>query len=192
MQAVEDRCADDDRGAVLIIMENRNLHALAQLLLDVEALRRLDVLKVDAAEGGLQRRDHVDQLVGVRLVDFQVEHVDAGKLLEQYGLAFHHRLGSQRADVAQAQHRGAVGDDADQVAARSQRRGFGRVFDNRVAGCRHTGRISHRKILLVGQRLGGGDRNLARFGQAVVLKCGLTNLLIHACLLSCVVAVPDP
>jgi hypothetical protein len=63
--AVEQRRADDDGGAVLVVVEDRDLHALAQLLLDVEALGRLDVLEVDAAEGGLERGDDVDQLVGV-------------------------------------------------------------------------------------------------------------------------------
>ena len=83
---------------------------LAQLLLDVEALRRLDVLEVDAAEGRLERGDDVDQLVRVVLGDLDVEDVDAGELLEQDALAFHHRLGGERADGAQAQHGGAVGD----------------------------------------------------------------------------------
>ena len=72
-QAVEDRRADDDRGAVLVVVEDRDLHALAQLPLDVEALRRLDVLEVDAAEGRLERGDDVDQLVRVALVDLDVE-----------------------------------------------------------------------------------------------------------------------
>ena len=58
--------ADDDRGAVLVVVEDRDLHALAQLALDVEAVRRLDVLEVDAAEGRLERGDDVDQLVEVR------------------------------------------------------------------------------------------------------------------------------
>ena len=35
-------------------------------------------------------------------------------------LAFHHRLAGERADVAEAEHGGAVGDDADQVAARGE------------------------------------------------------------------------
>jgi hypothetical protein len=56
---------DDDGGAVLVVVEDRDLHALAQLALDVEAVRRLDVLEVDAAEGGLQRGDDVDQPVEV-------------------------------------------------------------------------------------------------------------------------------
>jgi hypothetical protein len=66
-QCVEDRRADDDRGAVLVVVEHRDLHPLAQLALDDEALRRLDVFQVDAAEGRLQRGDDVDQLVRVVL-----------------------------------------------------------------------------------------------------------------------------
>jgi hypothetical protein len=65
LQAVQDGGADDDRGAVLVVVEDRDLHALAQLALDVEALGRLDVFQVDAAEGRLQRGDDVDQLVRV-------------------------------------------------------------------------------------------------------------------------------
>ena len=54
-QAVEHRGADDDRRAVLVVVEHRDLHALAALALDVEALGRLDVLEVDAAERRLER-----------------------------------------------------------------------------------------------------------------------------------------
>jgi len=61
----EQRGADHDGGAVLVVVEDRDLHALAQLALDVEAVGRLDVFEVDAAEGGLQRGDDVDQLVEV-------------------------------------------------------------------------------------------------------------------------------
>src|SRR5437016_10905812 len=46
---------------------------------------------VDGAEGGLQRGDHIDQLLRVLLVDLDVEDVHARELLEQDGLAFHHR-----------------------------------------------------------------------------------------------------
>ena len=102
---------------MLIVVENRNLHALTQLLFDVEALGRLDVLKVDAAKGRLKRRDHVDQLVRITLFDFKVEDVDVGKFLEQNTLAFHHRFGRQRPDVAKAEHGCSVGNDANEVGA---------------------------------------------------------------------------
>jgi hypothetical protein len=150
-------------------MEHRDVHALAQLLLDVEALGRLDVLEVDAAQRGLQRRDDVDQLVGVVLGQLDVEHVDAGEFLEQAALAFHHRLGGQRADVAQAQHGRAVGDDAHQVAARRVLVGQRRVGLDVQAGIGHARRIGQRQVALVQQGLGRGDRDLALDGRAVVL-----------------------
>ena len=49
------------------------------------------------------------------LVDLDVEHVDAGELLEQHRLALHHRLAGERADGAEAEHRGAVGQHGDEV-----------------------------------------------------------------------------
>ena len=67
-------------------------------------------------------------------VDLDVEHVDAGELLEQDGLALHHRLAGQRADIAQAEHGGAVGDHRHQVAARGVVVGGVRVGDDRLAG----------------------------------------------------------
>ena len=83
---------------------------LAQFRLDGEAFRRLDVLQVDRAEGRLQRRHHVAEALRVLGIHLDVEHVDAGEFLEQDGLALHHRLAGERADIAEAQHGGAVGD----------------------------------------------------------------------------------
>ena len=44
--------ARDDGGAMLVVMEHRNVHQLAQPLLDDEAVGRLDVFQIDAAEDG--------------------------------------------------------------------------------------------------------------------------------------------
>ena len=63
---------------------------------------------------------------GVTIAD--VEAVDVGELLEEDRLAFHHRLRGERADVAEAEDGGAVGDDADEVAARGVARGELMVF----------------------------------------------------------------
>ena len=107
--------AGDDRRAVLVIVEDRDVHDLLQLFLDVEALGPLDVLEVDAAEGRLENLDGADDLVGILGVQLDVEDVDVGKALEEDPFAFHHRFAGERADVAQAENGGAVGDDGDQV-----------------------------------------------------------------------------
>ena len=45
----------DDGGAVLIVVEDGNVEQFAQLLLDDEAFRRLDVFEIDAAPAFAER-----------------------------------------------------------------------------------------------------------------------------------------
>ena len=137
MQRVFCRRADDDGGAVLIVMKHRDVEALAQFALHLEAFGGLDVFEVDAAKRRLQRGDDLDQTIRIGFVQLQIEHVDAGEFLEQHRLAFHHRLGGQRADVAQTQDRAAVGDHRDQIAAGREAEGIGRVFDDLFTGGGH-------------------------------------------------------
>ena len=47
----------DDRGAVLVVVEDRDVHPLAQRLLDDEAVWRGDILEVDPAEARLEQLD---------------------------------------------------------------------------------------------------------------------------------------
>ena len=174
-------------------MEHRDLQPLAQLGLDRETLGRLDVFEIDATERRFERRDDLDQLVRVALGQFDVEDVDAGKLLEQAALALHHRLGGQWPDVAQAEHRRPVGDHADEVAAAGV---VGRqqwITLDLEAGIGHARRIGERKVALVGERLGGIDGDLAARGRTVVLERrlaqhlfgigqGLAGDVVHRCL----------
>ena len=125
----------------------------AQQPFDFKALGRLDVFEVDAAKSRLQRGDGVDQLFDVVAGDFEVEHVDAGEFLEQDGLALHHRLGRERADVAEAEHGGAVGDDGDEILPDGVIGGAGRIGGDGEAGRGDAGRIGQRQIALVAERL---------------------------------------
>ena len=93
---------------MLVVMKYGNFHARLELVFDVEALGRLEIFQIDTAKGWLQRGDHRDHVIDVMRVDLDVEHVDAGKFLEQHRLAFHHRLTRERADIAEAEHCGAV------------------------------------------------------------------------------------
>jgi hypothetical protein len=167
-QSIEHGRGGNDGGAMLVVMEHRDVHAIAQLLLDVEALGRLDVFEVDAAQGGFHRGNDLDQSIRVVLGQFDVEHIDACKFLEQAAFAFHHRLAGQGADVAQAQHRGAVGDHPHQIAARRVLVGQRGVCLDVQARIRHAGRVSQRQVALVGQRFGRVDRNLPAHRRAVV------------------------
>ena len=179
---------------MLVVVKNWNVHALAQLALDVEAIGRLDVFEVDAAKRRLQRGDDVHQLVEVVFfVDLDVKHVDAGELFEQHGLAFHHRFGRQRANVAQPKHGGAIGDDGHQIAAAGVLEGVVGVLDDFFAGRRHAGRVGQTEVMLIGQLLGGGNRDFAGSGKLVVFKggaaqfgaffFGVDRCLGHFCLL---------
>ena len=106
----------------------------------------------------------------VELGELDVEDVDAGELLEQDALALHHRLGGERADRAQPEHGRAVGDDADQVAARRQLGGRRGIAHDLVAGGGDAGRIGEREVALGGQRLGRDDLDLSRPGETMVAE----------------------
>ena len=84
------RRADNNRRAVLIVMENRDFHAGAAQLFNDETIWGLDVFQVDRTEGRLQRADDIGQFHRIGFVQLDVETVDIGELLEQNRLAFHH------------------------------------------------------------------------------------------------------
>ncbi|KAG0923617.1 hypothetical protein G6F31_019436 [Rhizopus arrhizus] len=99
--------------------------------------------------------------------------------IRQHRLAFHDRLGSQRTDVAQAQHRGAVGDHADQVATGGVTVDIGRVGHDLFTRRRHARRVRQRQIALVGQLLGRRDRYFAGAPMLVIFKGGFAKVGIH-------------
>ena len=124
-----------------------------QPVLDLEAARRGDVLEVDAAEARRDRLDGLDDLVDVLGVQADREGVDAGELLEEHRLALHDRHGRLRADVAEAEHGGAVGDDGDRVALDRVLEGLVAVLGDRHADARDAGRVGHREVVAGLERL---------------------------------------
>ena len=81
-QRIQQGGAGDDRSSMLIVVEDGNLHGLAQRLFDVEAVRRLDIFQIDATECGLEQLAHFDDFVGVVGVELNVEHIDIGEAFE--------------------------------------------------------------------------------------------------------------
>ena len=117
LQRVDETGGGDDGGAVLVVVEDRNVHEFAQPLLDDEAVRRLDVFQVDAAEGRAEIAHAIDEFVDILRIDLKVDRIDIGEALEEDRLAFHDRLGRESAEIAEAENGRAVGDDGDHVAA---------------------------------------------------------------------------
>ena len=97
LAGVDQAGAGDDRRAVLVVVEHRDVEQVLQLGLDAEALGALDVLEIDAAVGDADILDDGNDLVGVLRRDLHVHRIDVGEALEQHRLAFHHRLGLARA-----------------------------------------------------------------------------------------------
>ncbi len=116
VQRVDQSRGADHRSPMLIIVEHGDVHDLLQPVLNDEAVGRLDVLEVDAAKGRTHQPHGRDELVGVRGVELDVDGIHIGEALEEHSLALHHRLRRQRAEVAEAQDRRAVGDHGDEVA----------------------------------------------------------------------------
>ncbi len=115
-QGVDQAGGRDDRRAVLVVVEYRDVGHVLQGRLDDEAFRRLDVFEVDAAEGRGDVLDHRDEFLGVLRRDFDVEAVDVGETLEQDRLALHYGLRRQGAEIAETQYRRTVGNDRDHIA----------------------------------------------------------------------------
>src|SRR3546814_6056280 len=64
----------------------------------------------------LHQRDGVDEAVGILGGELDIDRIDVGEAFEQHRLAFHHRLGGERAEVAEAEAGRPVGDNGDEIA----------------------------------------------------------------------------
>jgi len=179
VQPVGDGGGDDDGGAVLIVMENGDLHALAQFCFDFETFRGLDVFEVDTAEGRFQRSDDLNQFLRVFFVDLDIDGVDVGEFLEEDGFALHDGLGGEGADIAEAENGGAVGDDGDEVAARGVVQRLERIFFDFLTGIGDAGRVGQRQVTLGRHGLGRGDRDLSRVRQTVIFKGRVAEGVFH-------------
>ena len=132
---------------MLVIVEDRDIQLFFQCLLDLKALGALDVLQIDAAErgrNGLAGRDDAGRVVSV---DADGEGVHPAKFLKEHGLALHDGQTGLGADIAQAQHSGAVGNDCHHVALEGVLVHVLRVFLDPAAGLCHAGGVGRGKVV---------------------------------------------
>ena len=148
MQRVQQACRTDNRSAVLVIVEDRNIHLFLQALFDDETFRRLDVFKVDSTKRRAHQLDRFAEFVRIFSIQFDVDRVHIGKAFEQNRLTFHHRLAAQRTQITKAKNRCTVGNDRNKVALVRIIISQFRVLRDFFTRNSHTRRIGQRQIPL--------------------------------------------
>ncbi len=178
MQRVGGSSAHNNRGAVLVVVEHRNVHAFAADLFNDKAIGRFDVFEVDRTKGRFERTNDLGQFIRIGFVQFDVETVDVRELLKEDGLAFHNRLGRQCADIAEAQNRRAVRHNTNKVAARGISACCVCVGFDLEAGFGHAGAVGAGKVTSVCQRFGRADFQFPRFRELVIVQRCLTQVVL--------------
>ena len=132
---------------MLVVVEDRDIQRLLQPFLDLKAAWRADVLQIDAAEARSQPGDSLDDLFRILGIQADGNRVHAAEFLEQDGLSFHDRHGGVRADVAEAQNGGTVGNHGDGIRLHGVGISGFLILRDDLAGLRDAGRIGQGQIL---------------------------------------------
>ena len=159
LQRIGQTSQGDHGGAVLIVVEDGNVALFLQLPLNLKAPGGGDILQIHAAEGAGDQINGVYKLVHILGFDAQREGVHIAEGLKQHALALHNGHSGLRADVAQAEHGGAVGDDGAQVVAAGELIGLVDILLDLQTGLGHTGGVGQRQVLFVFYGNNGVDLN---------------------------------
>ena len=159
---IYERGGDDDGSAVLVVVHYGNVEGLDQAAFYLETLGSLYVFEVYPAESGRDMLHAFDEGIGILRVNLYIESVDPRHSFEQHTFALHNGLGRQRAYISEAQHGGAVGYDADEIAAAGivvNAFGIGRDGERRS---RHSRGVGQRQIFRSVYGFRGTDLQLSR------------------------------
>ena len=142
LQSVKQSSARDDGRSVLVIVHHWDVALSLKRLLDFEALRSLDVLKVNATKRRSKRLYNFNEFFRVLFIDLNVEAVKTCKYFKKESLTLHYWLTRLRTNVAEAKHSRSVGDYGYKVALVCIFICVLWIFFNLKARISHTWRIS--------------------------------------------------
>ena len=131
----------DDSGTVLVVVHYGDVESLLQSVLDIEALRRLDVLQVDTAECWGDALHSLAELLGILFGHLDIKHVDTAIYLKQQSFTLHYWLSAQRAYVAESQHSCTVRDYCHQITLVCILIRIIGILLNLQTGVSHSGRV---------------------------------------------------
>ena len=83
MQRVDKASGANHGSAVLVIVENGDVHFLFQALFDDKTFGRFDVFEVDAAKGRTHQTHRVAKGVGVFGIKFDIDGIHVSKAFEE-------------------------------------------------------------------------------------------------------------
>jgi hypothetical protein len=103
------------RGAVLVVMHDRNAEPFDEALLDLDAIGSADILEVNAREPDGEPLDRLHEFLHGGHVEHDRHGVEIHELAIEEGLGLHDGKARQGADVAEAKDAGTVADDRDGI-----------------------------------------------------------------------------
>ena len=179
LKGIQQSGTRNNRRPVLVVVHHRNVAFRLQCLLNLEAFRRLDVLKVDSTERRSKRLHYFYEFFRILLVDLYVKTVKPGKNFKQQRFSLHHRLSRLRTDIAQAEHRRAVGNHCYKVALVCIFISILWIFLYLKTRISHARRVSQRQIALRRIRLRRNRLNLARTVTFVIIQSHFFRYIRH-------------
>ena len=148
---------------MLVIVEYRNIADFFQLIFDIIAFGRGNILQVNACIVRLQQLNGADEFVRILGIEANRHSVNITEGFEQCSLAFHYRHSSLGTDVAQAEYTGTVGNNSNHVAAAGIFEGEVFVLFDILAGFSYTRGIGNSQIMT------GCNRHLAYYSNFAVI-----------------------
>jgi len=130
----------------------------------------MDIFEDDAAEGGFQGQDRLDEAFGIRDIQLEIEHVDIRQPFEKDDHSLLDRFGGLRPDVAQIRYGRAIGNDSHQVGARGVAKDCRRVFGNGGRGEDGPGQVGKPQLKRGQTRFGGPQFDFAGAITFVVIE----------------------
>jgi hypothetical protein len=161
LECIDETCKGDGSRPLLVIMPDRDAALPAERVKDAETFRLGNVLKVDAAEAGLEEFHRLDEDIRVFCVKADWEGVHAAQIFEKEGLSFHDRNARFSADVSQTQNAGAIRYDSHHVSLIRVLKDLFRVLLDVFTGGGDAGGVPDGKIIDIPDNALRGHTNLS-------------------------------
>ena len=142
LQRIDHTCKRNNCSTMLVIMENRNITALFQLLLNLEASRCGNILQVYTAEASSQKANGLHDLIYILTSYTKRNSIHITKLFEQNAFALHNRHTSLWTDISKTKNCGTICYNSNGIPTSGQLITFINIFLNLKARLCNTRGVS--------------------------------------------------